>query len=197
MNIIGGNADVNLHQKLIDREDIVSDDIRCREVGRNPGNIEEAELFVREYNGVESTEYFISYESPDKRTLYGFLRLRINLNNTNIIYKELENSTFIRELHVYGSIVDHSSKKGNVQHMGFGKKMMKLAEDISRTRGFNKVAVISGVGVRGYYASQGYRLVKDYMIKELKEDNIINEIYKERCIIFSIILISIILFLFI
>ena len=81
--------------------------------------------------------------------------------------------------------------------MGFGKKMMKLAEDISRTRGFNKVAVISGVGVRGYYASQGYRLVKDYMIKELKEDNIINEIYKERCIIFSIILISIILFLFI
>ena len=193
MNIIGGNVDVNLHQKLIDREDIVSDDIRCREVGRRSGNIEEAELFIREYNGIESTEYFISYESPDKRILYGFLRLRINDNNKDIIYKELKNCSFIRELHVYGSIVNHSSKKGNIQHMGFGKKMMKVAEDISRSRGFNKVAVISGVGVRGYYASQGYKLVKDYMIKEL-EDTIMNEIDKESYFLFAIVLIIILLF---
>jgi hypothetical protein len=54
--------------------------------------------------------------------------------------------------------------------MGFGKKMMKIAEDISMWRGFRKVAVISGVGVREYYASQDYKLVKDYMIKELKEE---------------------------
>ena len=173
INIIGGNKDVNLHQKLIDREDIVSDDIRCREVGRNPGNIEKAELVIREYNGVGSTEYFISYESPDKRILYGFLRLRVNDNNNDIIYKELEDCSFIRELHVYGSIVGHSSKKGSVQHMGFGKKMMKVAEDISLSRGFNKIAVISGVGVRGYYASQDYKLVKDYMVKDLKEDDTI------------------------
>ena len=195
MNIIGGNVDVNLHQKLIDREDIVSDDIRCREVGRRSGNIEEAELFIREYNGIESTEYFISYESPDKRILYGFLRLRINDNNKDIIYKELKNCSFIRELHVYGSIVNHSSKKGNIQHMGFGKKMMKVAEDISRSRGFNKVAVISGVGVRGYYASQGYKLVKDYMIKGLEEDTIMNEIDKESYFLFAIVLIIIILYL--
>ena len=193
MNILGGNTDVNLHQKILARKDIVSDDIRCREVGRRSGNIEKAELFIREYNGVESTEYFISYESPDKRTLYGFLRLRINDNNKDIIYKELENCTFIRELHVYGSIVDHSSKKGNVQHMGFGKKMMKVAEDLSRARGFNKVAVISGVGVRGYYASQGYRLVKDYMIKELKEDvSIYTELsLDERCFLMIIFILMI------
>ena len=197
MNIIGGNKDVNLHQKLIDREDIVSDDIRNREVGRNPGDIEKAELFIREYNGVESTEYFISYESPDKRILYGFLRLRINDNNKDIIYKELHNCTFIRELHVYGSIVDHLSKKGNVQHMGFGKKMMKVAEDISRARGFNKVAVISGVGVRGYYASQGYKLVKDYMIKELEDNSIVDEIYNESYFLFAIILIIILLFIYV
>ena len=197
MNIIGGNKDVNLHQKLIDREDIVSDDIRTREVGRNPGDIEKAELFIREYNGVESTEYFISYESPDKRILYGFLRLRINDNNKDIIYKELHNCTFIRELHVYGSIVDHLSKKGNVQHMGFGKNMMKVAEDISRARGFNKVSVISGVGVRGYYASQGYKLVKDYMIKELEDNSIVNEIYNESYFLFAIILIIILLFIYV
>ena len=197
MNILGGNTDVNLHQKILSRKDIVSDDIRCREVGRNPGNIEEAELFVREYNGVESTEYFISYESPDKRTLYGFLRLRINDNNKDIIYKELQECTFIRELHVYGTIVDHSSKKGNVQHMGFGKKMMKVAEDISQERGFNKVAVISGVGVRRYYASQGYQLVKEYMIKELEENTIMNEMYTDRYFLFATILIMILLFTFV
>jgi ELP3 family radical SAM enzyme/protein acetyltransferase len=193
MNIIGGNKDVNLHQKLIDRKDIISNDIRSREVGRNPGDIEKAELVIREYNGVESTEYFISYESPDKRTLYGFLRLRINDNNTDIIYNELEDCSFIRELHVYGSIVGHSSKKGSVQHMGFGKKMMKVAEDISQARGFNRVAVISGVGVRGYYASQDYKLVKDYMIKELED----NEIYNDRYFLFAIILTIILLLIFI
>ena len=197
MNIIGGNKDVNLHQKLINRGDIVSDDIRCREVGRNPGDIEKAELVIREYNGVDSREYFISYESPDKRTLYGFLRLRINDNNKDIIYNELYNCTFVRELHVYGSIVDHSSKKGNVQHMGFGKKMMKVAEDISRARGFKKVAVISGVGVRGYYASQGYKLVKDYMIKELEDNIIVNEIYNDSYFLFAIILTIILLFIFV
>ena len=193
MNIIGGNKDVNLHQKLIDRKDIISNDIRSREVGRNPGDIEKAELVIREYNGVESTEYFISYESPDKRILYGFLRLRINDNNNDIIYKELEDCSFIRELHVYGSIVGHSSKEGSVQHMGFGKKMMKVAEDISRARGFNRVAVISGVGVRGYYASQDYKLVKDYMIKELEE----NEIYNDSYFLFVIILTIILLLIFI
>jgi len=170
MNIIGGNKNVNLHQKVLSRDDIVSDDIREREVRRNTENIENAELVIREYNGLDSTEYFISYESPDKRILYGFLRLRVNDEDNDLIYPELHGCSFIRELHVYGQIVGHSTKKGNVQHMGFGKKMMKVAEDISRARGFNKVAVISGVGVRGYYASQSYKLVKDYMIKELTDD---------------------------
>ena len=172
MNIIGGNENVNLRQKLLSRPDINCKCIRCREVKNKITNIEEAELFIREYNGIKSTEYFISYESPDQKTLYGFLRLRINDDNNDIIYKELYDCAFIRELHVYGSIVDHSAKKGTVQHMGFGKKMMQVAEDISFARGFEKVAVISGVGVREYYRSQGYKLVKDYMVKDLKRDTI-------------------------
>ena len=177
MNIIGGNKNVNLHQKLLNRKDIISEDIRCREVRRNIENIKEAELVIREYNSLNSTEYFISYESPDKRILYGFLRLRINDDNSNLIYKELDGCAFIRELHVYGQIVRHQEKKGNVQHMGFGKKMMSIAEDIVLARGLHKIAVISGVGVREYYSSQGYSLVKDYMIKELKEELRIEDSY--------------------
>ena len=191
MNIIGGNKNVNLHQKLLDRKDIVSDDIRCREVRRNTKNIENAELVVREYNGINSTEYFISYESPDKRILYGFLRLRINEDDSELIYKELNGCAFIRELHVYGQIVGHGEKGGNVQHMGFGKKMMGVAEGIVLARGLNRVAVISGVGVRQYYSSQGYKLVKDYMIKELQEEIRIEDSF----FLFTIILLTILFFI--
>jgi ELP3 family radical SAM enzyme/protein acetyltransferase len=191
MNIIGGNKNVNLHQKLLNRKDIVSDDIRCREVRRNTKGIENAELVVREYNGINSTEYFISYESPDKRILYGFLRLRINDDDYELIYKELNGCAFIRELHVYGQIVGHGEKGGNVQHMGFGKKMMSVAEDIVLARGLNKVAVISGVGVRQYYSSQGYKLVKDYMIKELQGELRIEDSY----FLFTIILLTILFFI--
>ena len=191
MNIIGGNKNVNLHQKLLDRKDIISDDIRCREVRRNTKGIEKAELVVREYNGINSTEYFISYESPDKRILYGFLRLRINDDDSELIYKELNGCAFIRELHVYGQIVGHEKKDGRVQHMGFGKKMMGVAEDIVLGRGLHKVAVISGVGVRQYYSSQGYKLVKDYMIKELQEEIRIEDSF----FLFTIILLTIIFFI--
>lgn len=191
MNIIGGNKNVNLHQKLLDRKDIISDDIRCREVRRNTEGIENAELVVREYNGIHSTEYFISYESPDKRILYGFLRLRINDDDSYLIYKELNGCAFIRELHVYGQIVGHDKKDGRVQHMGFGKKMMSVAEDIVIARGIKRVAVISGVGVRQYYSSQGYKLVKDYMIKELQEKFRIEDSFY----LFTIVLLTIIFFI--
>tara|TARA_B110000285_G_C15122593_1_gene618134 strand:- start:4 stop:2040 length:2037 start_codon:yes stop_codon:yes gene_type:complete len=171
-NIIGGNKDVNLRQKL---DHIKSNCIRSREVKNNIENIDKAELFVREYNGIDSTEFFISFESPDQEILYGFLRLRINHTNDNLIYKELNDCAFIRELHVYGTIVKHHTKNHkSVQHMGFGKRLIKEAENITRVYEINKVAIIAGVGVREYYENVGYKLVKDYMIKEMKEDKYIN-----------------------
>ena len=171
-NIIGGNTDVNLRQKL---DHIKSKCIRSREVKNNIENIDKAELFIREYNGIDSTEFFISFESPDQEILYGFLRLRINHTNDNLIYNELNGCAFIRELHVYGTIVKHHTKNHkSVQHMGFGKRLIKEAENIARISGINKVAIIAGVGVREYYENVGYQLVKDYMIKELEEEKYIN-----------------------
>ena len=58
--------------------------------------------------------------------------------------------------------------------MGFGKRLIKEAENIARISGINKVAIIAGVGVREYYENVGYQLVKDYMIKELEEEKYIN-----------------------
>ena len=169
--IIGGNKNVNLHQKVIDNNSVKTMDIRSREVKTNTKDINKAELFIRVYNGVDSTEYFISFESPNQEILYGFLRLRINHTNDNLVYPILKDSTHIRELHVYGSIVKHSSSEKKVQHQGFGKKMLKVAEDITLENGFSKISVISGVGVREYYKKNGYELIDNYMVKGLYHIN--------------------------
>ena len=165
-NIIGGNQNVNLRQKILQRKDLNCPCIRCREA-KNNKNIDNAELFIREYNGVNSTEYFISYESSDNKILYGFLRLRINYSNDDLIYNELMNCSFVRELHVYGNLVKHHENSNEVQHQGIGKKLLKKAEEISSKNGAYRVAIISGVGVREYYEKQGYCLSKNYMIKNI------------------------------
>ena len=167
LNIIGGNENVNLRQKILSRKDVNCPCIRCREVKNNLENIHKAELFVRQFNGIDSTEYFLSFESPDQKIIYGFLRLRINHTNDNLIYKELEDCSFIRELHIYGKVVRHASQKKAVQHLGFGKRLIEKAEEISFENNIYKVAIISGVGVREYYEPIGYQLVHNYMIKEI------------------------------
>jgi ELP3 family radical SAM enzyme/protein acetyltransferase len=185
LNILGGNANVNLRQKILARGDVNCQCIRCREVKNNTEGQEKAELFIREYNGYNSTEYFISYESPDQQILYGFARLRINHVNDDLIYNELKGCSFIRELHVYGSVVAHDLKGGeNVQHMGFGKRLLKKAEEISLQNGIFKIAIISGVGVREYYENQGYTLCKNYMMKQFYEEN--KSYYFESLVIFTI-----------
>ena len=54
-----------------------------------------------------------------------------------------------------------------VQHQGLGKRLIKQAEDIARLAGYKKLAMISGVGVRGYYRRLGYKLNKTYLLKNL------------------------------
>ena len=108
------------------------DCIRCAEVKDKNFSIKDAELFIDEYDGLDSTEYFINYRSLDKKILYGFLRLRINHTNDNLVYDTLENSGLVRELHVYGKLLKHDSLKSDncVQHQGLGKQLLKQAEEI-------------------------------------------------------------------
>jgi histone acetyltransferase (RNA polymerase elongator complex component) len=42
------------------------------------------------------------------------------------------------------------------QHKGYGKKLLQKAEEIAIKNGYQKIAVIAGVGVRNYYRKQGY-----------------------------------------
>lgn len=126
--------------------------IRCREI-RNE-KIKKPKLKIMKYKASEGKEFFVSFEEKNK--LIGFCRLRI-----------FNDKAFVRELHVYSSIVE-IGKRGKVQHRGFGKKLMKEAEKICIKNRIRKLSVISGIGVREYYRKLGYDLEGSYMVKTLK-----------------------------
>ena len=134
--------------------------IRCREVRGDDKSVGKAELVIRTYEANEGLEYFISFETPDRMTIFGFVRLRITDNAGAHIFPELKQAGLIRELHVYGQMIPTESKDStcHAQHTGFGKQLMAKAEEIAAQHGKTKLAVISGVGVRGFYRKLGFRL---------------------------------------
>jgi ELP3 family radical SAM enzyme/protein acetyltransferase len=100
--------------------------------------------------------------------LYGFLRLRIDMNPGGGYIPELRNCVLIREVHVYGTSMGVGSESDGSQHKGYGKLLMATAETIAKASGWNKVAVIAGVGTREYYKNKcGYRLEGTYMVKDI------------------------------
>lgn len=148
-------------------------DVRTREVGiqevHNKVRPEQIELIRRDYTANGGWETFLSYEDPKQDILVGLLRLRKCSEKT--FRPELigQPSSVVRELHVYGSVVPlHSRDPKKFQHQGFGTLLMEEAERIARDEhGSEKIAVISGVGVRNYYAKLGYTLDGPYMSKML------------------------------
>ncbi|MCH7990613.1 MAG: GNAT family N-acetyltransferase [Planctomycetes bacterium] len=92
--------------------------------------------------------------------------------NTDFIDEKsvLSGSALIRELHTYGLQlpVGEINRQEGVQHQGLGKQLMQAAERIAQKEfQLNRMVVIAGVGVRGYYAKLGYRLAQTYMVKIL------------------------------
>jgi elongator complex protein 3 len=80
----------------------------------------------------------------------------------------LKNAALIRELHVYSNISDVGNNiENSYQHRGYGKRLLETAENISKSHGYNKIAVISGTGVRNYYRKNGYELIDTYMLKTI------------------------------
>tara|TARA_B000000437_G_scaffold192499_1_gene151517 strand:+ start:8097 stop:9842 length:1746 start_codon:yes stop_codon:yes gene_type:complete len=143
--------------------------IRCREIGSNKVDVNDIELKIIKYDASGGMEYFISYETS--KYLIGFLRLRINGKDANTL-DILKDCALIRELHVYSNLnsvgynIDQS-----MQHKGFGKKLIKEAEEIAINNKVYKMAIISGTGVRNYYKKQGYELKDTYMIKYLNKNS--------------------------
>src|SRR3989344_4149092 len=159
-----GPGRTNLRQyvnKILKKKRIICKCIRCREIGRNikKGKVR---LKVLEYEASKGKEFFISLE--DDNSLYGFCRLRFP---SEFLRKEITmDSALIRELHVYGGLTE-LGKRGKIQHKGYGKLLLKKAEDISRKDRKNKIVVISGVGVREYYKKLLYKKEGVYMVKKI------------------------------
>ncbi|MBI2415235.1 MAG: tRNA uridine(34) 5-carboxymethylaminomethyl modification radical SAM/GNAT enzyme Elp3 [Candidatus Kerfeldbacteria bacterium] len=168
-SIIDGNTITNLRQ-IMQQKGVQCVCIRCREPRADTTGIEQADLVVREYDSADGREYFMSFEDPDHKKLFAFVRLRLQ-HRLKHWYEELQDAAIIRELHVYGQLVpvmesfDQLEASPGVQHKGFGRKLMEQAEQIARGQGFKKIAVIAGVGVRQYYEKLGYHLDQEYMIK--------------------------------
>jgi elongator complex protein 3 len=171
-SIAAGNKISNLREVVsaeMARRKLSCECIRCREIGHQK-NIKHTtpKLFIKKYKASNGVEYFISFESPNKKILYAFVRLRIPDFKTPAILPELEDAALIRELHTYGHLVPiDQNSPGATQHLGLGKKLMAEAEKIARKSKIKKMAVISGIGVREYYKKIGYHPDGTYMVKNL------------------------------
>jgi elongator complex protein 3 len=172
-SIVAGNKITNLRQILQNRG-VVCRCIRCREAGVKKLEVRSKKLEMIKYAASGGDEYFLQYTDRPGKILYGFCRLRLLSRNAHrasrIAHRDFSESlcktALIRELHVYGELVSVGGKR-KVQHAGLGKKLMAEAEKIARKHGYQKMAVIAGIGVRDYYRKLGYKLNRTYMIKEL------------------------------
>lgn len=169
-NVVEGNKKANLRQlaqqELIDRG-TPCQCIRCREVRRDPVAGADLSLRTLTYETDATTEHFLSYESADDR-LAGFLRLSFPHRDQPHPLPELENHAMIREVHVYGPALNlGDDSQGEAQHIGLGTRLVRQAMTMARAAGYGRIAVISAIGTREYYAKHGFRIDGLYMTADL------------------------------
>ena len=128
--------------------------IRCREAGLRGVVRAEPRLRQESYTASGGNEHFLSFETEDD-ILMGFLRLRLSA------------SARVRELHVYGPMVPIGGRTDGWQHRGYGSRLLEEAERLALDKGYPKIEVTSGIGVRGYYRRLGYDLCPPHMTKRL------------------------------
>lgn len=150
--------------------------IRCREVGHvqyklglSP-NPDDMELVIERYRASEGEELFMSFEDVKQDILIGLLRLREPSTKAHRHEARTARSILVRELHVYGPLVQVGEEAGanDWQHRGWGEKLLREAERISSEEfDAKKVIVLAGIGMRNYYRRFGYEREGPYMVKEL------------------------------
>jgi len=163
-------------QKQLKKENARCQCIRCREVGhvqykskRKPSQ-DNVKLAIDRYKASEGDELFLSFGDVKQDALIGLLRLRHPSKNAHRPEAKNEKSMLVRELHVYGPLVQVGSnaEKNEWQHRGWGERLMQEAEKIS-TEEFDaqKILVLAGIGTRNYYRRFGYEREGPYMVKKI------------------------------
>ena len=154
------------HLREVIDKNVKSLEIRGREIRSNKVT-EYPVLIIDSFESSGATEYFIRFETKDRKYILGFCRLRLN-KKWNPLLPELTDSAIIRELHVYGNKTLVGKKTMGVQHLGLGKKLVKKAEWIALMNGYSNMCITSGIGVREYYKNKlGYHLEGMYMKKNI------------------------------
>jgi len=143
--------------------------IRCSEIGRQSPDkkqvSEDVEFHTLEYECCNGTEYFISARKGE--ALLGFVRLRLPYHPWRLECSP--HSAFIRELHVYGSLVPigKGAEDSEQQHRRYGQELVQRAEEKAREMGCTQMCIMAGVGVRPYYKRLSYVQSGPYMSKIL------------------------------
>ncbi len=168
--ILGGSKVTNLRQLLqlkMQKNREKCHCIRCREIKASTFPADDVRLEKREYETSSGTEQFLSYELPDE-TLLSMLRLFLPNTEAKPIFRALKNAAIVRELHTFGAAMPVGGKaKQEAQHTGFGGKLLTKAEQIVKNAGYQKLAVIAGIGVKEYYRKRGFTDEGTYLVKEL------------------------------
>jgi elongator complex protein 3 len=171
--ILEGSKIANLRQlveKRVKEKWWVLIDTREREIKDGKNDPKKAILHTFEYKASDWKEFFFTFEDPEDRTIFSLLRLRLPGVNEEIIkiLPELEWAALTREVHTFWDQLGIKEKGSTFgQHIGFWKRLMQRAEEIAKENGYKKMAVIAWVWVRQYYGKNWYKLVWEYMIKEL------------------------------
>ncbi|HSM72838.1 MAG TPA: GNAT family N-acetyltransferase, partial [Anaerolineales bacterium] len=171
-NVVEGNKRTSLRQDVhreMTRRGSKCQCVRCREVRGKSVQTGALELDDVVYQAGAAEEHFISFVTPDDK-LAGFLRLSLpGKDSPQTGMSDLTKAALIREVHVYGqSLAVGEEQKGAAQHAGLGTRLLEEAERIAKEKGFERMAVISAVGTRGYYRGRGFERGEYYLVKNMR-----------------------------
>jgi elongator complex protein 3 len=171
-HIVAGSTASNLREVIkrrLSAEGRACRCIRCREVRDESAHIV-AVINAVEYETLGGRELFLGADT-DTGKLAGFLRVSLPARDATTLtgIDELRGAAIIREVHVYGPLVElgRSGAGGKAQHSGLGVKLLREAEDRARAAGYDRLAVISAIGTRRYYLKHGFQRGDLYLIKSL------------------------------
>ncbi len=155
-DIVVGNKTTNFRQlveKEIKKQELNIQEIRSREIRNQSFSSKSVQLDEVKYTTSVGDEVFLQFITSDNQIL-GFLRL--SLPKVDTFIDEISNGAMIREIHVYGRVAGLQSDSSEVQHMGFGRRLVVRAKEIAREYGYTKIHVISAIGTREYYRKLGF-----------------------------------------
>jgi ELP3 family radical SAM enzyme/protein acetyltransferase len=167
--IIWQDPDLETYRKFVCL-DTRSREIRHKPKFKNSQEKDSVNLIIRQYESSVGIEYFLSFEDL-QWYIYGFTRLLLPKESETIDWEWLWKQTaLIRELHIYwqlASLKENIKSSYKKQHKWFGSQIMFIAEQISKSFWYQRLSVISWVGVRWFFKKIWYSLDGTYMVKSL------------------------------